>query len=245
MKLIKSILLFSSLILLSCGGQQLDEGGSNELSCAAPAGHSLETIQSVVDWINAMDKPLTLPCFLSSLPRPLATHATLSALSAQPSVGSRSPRIFFQFGDLMLTVTVDQDLDENLPTELEQHLLEMSLIVEQDPLSTLKGEVRFPILTQIEDSAPYEGIIFDQEKSVCALCHGYEYVYQYYGDIPAYRSVMLKPDESVSLSRLGFERARCDFEAEPHRCAMLASIVDHGELFQFEFPAGAESFFEF
>src|SRR4051794_26926429 len=74
----------------------IDAGIDAADRCVAPAGttSSPQTIADVVELLNAMPKPVSLPCFLSTLARPLEVHATLSVTSAQPAVGKRSPRIF-------------------------------------------------------------------------------------------------------------------------------------------------------
>ena len=81
------------LILFGCGGQTVPRA----TVCDAPTGYTLSDIQSVVDWINAMEKPLTLPCFVASLPRPLRTNSVDSDFSAQPAIGRRSPTRVFLF----------------------------------------------------------------------------------------------------------------------------------------------------
>ena len=67
--------------------------------CVAPEGVSTapQTIAEVVTLLNALPKPLNLPCFVASLARPLSLHAVNSPFSAQPAQGRRSPRIFIFF----------------------------------------------------------------------------------------------------------------------------------------------------
>ena len=54
--------------------------------------------------VNALPSPVTLPCFLQALARPLKMHAAVSLISAQPSVGARSPRIFLFFDGLRVSI---------------------------------------------------------------------------------------------------------------------------------------------
>lgn len=235
------LVLLVSVTLAACGGKNTQ---SPPTGCTAPEDIVLVDIQSVVDWINAMEKPLTLPCFLQSLPRPLATHSALSIFSAQPSVGRRSPRVFFFFDDLILTVAVDQDSEEDVPAELETHLLEMSFLVDKSELLTAKGEIKFPVISDLSNSAPYQKIDFGEEHSSCFLCHPRESAFGTLEGQTIFQSVMLRSTEPLPIAELFTESALCDPQAEPHRCAMLSGITDHGDLVPEDFPPGAPTIFE-
>lgn len=228
----------SSGFWLGCGGQpSLPPEARSD--CAAPTHITIKDIQSVVDWINAMEKPLTLPCFVESLPRPLKIHVAISDFSAQPSPGRRSPRVFLFFNELILTVAVDQDFDEQ-----EHPLLEMSYLVDNNNLLTTKGEIKFPITTYLPDSAPYTGFMFNDTLTSCAVCHAQETVYGSVEGVPIYQSAMLKPTFSIPVTELVSQHSNCDIAAEPHRCAMLKSIVVPGDLIPKNFPANAATIFD-
>ncbi len=233
--------LVAFLALASCGGEPREQGASK---CEQPENIALVDIQSVVDWINAMDKPLTLPCFIASLPRPLKTHSSISDFSAQPSVGRRSPRVFFFFDRLILTVAVDQDLEEGIPAEEEYHLLEMSFVVDEASLLTDKGELVFPVVAPLPDSAPYSQVLFGEVGSSCAFCHPNESSLRSIDGVPILQSSMLQPTVSLPIIELTTERAVCDPLAEPHRCDMLSSIIDHGALQRKDFPFSAKTIFD-
>lgn len=239
---VKRIALLGFAVALSgCGSETKME---SPVACTAPAGHSLTDIQSVVDWINAMDKPLSLPCFVESLPRPLKTFPSLSSFSAQPSIGPGSPRVFFFFDKLMLTVAADQNDDPVLPAELEDHLLEMSFLVDEAKLLTTKGEIVFPVTRQLTPAAPYTGFMFSATMTTCALCHPNEKPYEINEDHIIFESTMLRPTSATSFGAMQNERDKCDPEIEPHRCAMLASMMDHGPLEWQDFPANAPTIFD-
>lgn len=227
------------LILLGCGGQAVPRAPV----CDAPTGYTLSDIQSVVDWINAMEKPLTLPCFVASLPRPLRANSVDSNFSAQPAIGRRSPRVFFFFDDLILTVAVDQDEEKDVPAEAETHLLELSLAYNGDKTDTIKGELKFPIIDTLSSSAPYQDLLFSENLSVCGVCHGKEVKHGELDGEPIFRSVLLRPPSSLPLYDLAIQRESCDVMQEPHRCAMLASLIDHGDLIIGEFPQNAPTIF--
>lgn len=231
-------LLGSTVVFQGCGGNQSDEQPVDTY-CQPPAGAAISDVQSVVDWINAMERPVTLPCFLESLPRPLKIQSAFSEFSAQPSPGQHSPRIFLFFDRLILTVAVDQDF-----SKFPYPLLEMSYLVDEENLTTTKAELKFPVLENLPPAAPYMGLSFNDQVSQCSLCHPRESVFVRLDEIPVYQSSMLKPTTPVPLQRLYQENDNCNSDNEPHRCSMLSSLVDHGELIPHEFPAAAPTILE-
>src|SRR5450432_198125 len=74
------------------GGAQYREPSPQ---CRAPAGvsNNPQSIAETITLLNALPKPLSIPCFLESLARPIPVLATFGVLSAQPAVGVRSPRV--------------------------------------------------------------------------------------------------------------------------------------------------------
>jgi hypothetical protein len=224
-------------LLQACGGKP--ENPQTSDLCSSPPDIALVDIQSVVDWINAMEKPLTLPCFIQSLPRPLRIQPAYSEFSAQPSPNAGSPRIFFFFDRLILTVAVDQDF-----AEMPYPLLEMSYLVDEPNLITTKAELKFPIVETLSAGSPYQGLSFNERISQCSFCHPRESIRENIEDQPVYQSTMLRPTRPQPVERLYQENIACEASREPHRCAMLASIVDHGELVPFQFPAGAPTIFD-
>lgn len=240
---ILSVLLCTS-VLLACGGDDTNDNGSEFSGCSAPADLPLVDIEDVVNWINAMEKPLTLPCFLSSLPRPMAVNLTDSDFSVQPALGEHSPRVFIFFDNLIMAVAVDQDRDELLPAELEEHLLELSYLVDNQAYVTTKGEIHFPVMSDVSQELPYSVIRYSSSVSSCSFCHRDEVVQQYIGDTPIYQSQLMRPTQNVPLSRLLDESAVCNPEDEPHRCDMLRALTDFGSLYFQSFPANAPTFFD-
>lgn len=232
-------IVFTFLLVSACGGKQAPEDQPAQLSCAAPAGAVLTDIQSLVNWVNAMEKPLTLPCFIESLPRPLKIQSAFSEFSAQPSPALRSPRIFFFFDRLILTVAVDQDF-----AEFPYPLLEMSYLVDEPNLITTKAELKFPLSNTISAGTPYEGLSFNERISQCSFCHPRESIRETVAGQPVYQSQILRPSTPLPLAQLIQQAENCNRADEPYRCAMLSSIVDHGELVPFQFPAGAPTIFD-
>ncbi len=236
------LLLVALALLVSACGEAPEPAPQS--TCTGPAQKVLTDIQSVVDWINAMPKPVSLPCFVASLPRPLKTYPAVSTFSAQPSLGERSPRVFFFFDKLVLTVAVDQDEDKTIPAELETHLLELSFLVDEATYLSQKGEIKFPVMATLADDSPFLGIMFSDKLTTCSLCHPNEQPHRTIGDGTVYASTMLRPTDATTLNNMKLERAQCDENLELHRCSMLAAIVDHGTLQWWEFPIAVPTIFD-
>lgn len=214
---------------------QVDMGPVRE--CAPPAGvsGSPQTIAEAVTLINALPRPTTLSCFLQSLDRPIKLNATSGVTSAQPAVGSRSPRLFLFTDGLILSV---------VPEGPGSHLLEFGEL--RGEATTLKGEIEFPVEAELSQSAPFEQIMFDADSTSCSLCHGNEEVAGEVDGATAYVSDAFapRPAEHVGLTLLRREVDRCDREGEPERCAMFDAIFDWGPVEPVNFPSEFDVFFE-
>jgi hypothetical protein len=204
-------------------------------TCTAPAGLAAPNgIAQVVDWINALPKPLALACFLETLARPLPVYASQSLFSAQPAVGRRSPRMFLFAEALIMTITPDGD---------GSHLLEFG---ERRTSSTsLKGEIRFPVTAQLEPAAPYDHLIVDDRFTTCSGCHDNEEQDASITFARAFISRALRPApvERVGLEELHGEARDCDALVEPERCAMLVAVFGQGGVVDAEFPATLDTFY--
>ena len=204
--------------------------------CRAPAGvsDSPRTIDETVTLINALPKPLTLPCFLESLARPLAIHATNSLFSAQPAQGVRSPRIFlFQEPTLMSIV----------PGGDGASLLEFG---EQRPeFRSLKAEIVFPVSARLAPSAPFDNLLFSgQQLTTCAGCHAGELKESEISGLSTFVSLALRPRprDQVSVSSLEHELEICDRALEPQRCAILDGLLGWGQVTERAFPVEMATF---
>lgn len=202
--------------------------GATAARCVAPEGVSASprTIDEVVTLINALPSPVTVPCFLEALDRPLRVEATISRFSAQPAYGERSPRMFLFIGDLVLSV---------VPDGTGAPLLEMAEYVE-DAVSR-KAELHLPIETPVSRAAPYEQVRFEG-GTTCGGCHGGEERDEAIDFADAFVSRALRPRDSdlVELDRVRSEWLACSAEEEPERCAMLEAIFGHGTVLHRSFP---------
>lgn len=224
------------LALLACDGA-LDAAAPPEHTpgCEAPPGvaNRPTSIEESVALANALPKPLTLPCYLEALARPLPLHATVGQLSAQPARGARSPRLFINFEPLIMTV---------VPVGVGQQLLEFG--EQRAQHRSLKGELEFPLLAPVEPGAVYEHTKFNDEVTGCAFCHASERLDPSVPGGQGFVSQALRPHvrERVALDFLRGEPEACDAELEPDRCAMLHALFGWGEVVDWEFPADMATF---
>ena len=256
-----------SLWLCGCvgvGGESAQSSSHSNIPaqdpCAAPVDAELTDIASVVAWINAMPKPLTLPCFVASLPRPIFYNATTSPISAQPSIGEDNPRIFIKARQLLLSyVTQERSLRIEDPVTGETtsvwdadgvQLLELSYEVpsEHSLRQSIKGELAFPIRDQLPANAPYAHINNTKTASICGGCHNNEVVVATLDGVPVFRSAMLRNPftSEVDNSYLLNQYATCNPEGGPqnaYRCQMFEATFGHGTMLWLSFPDDIPTFF--
>ncbi len=204
-------------------------------ACVAPAGvsNAPRSIAETVALVNALPKPLTLPCFLESLARPLELNASNSLFSAQPAQGARSPRIFLFRDPNTMSIVPEGD---GAP------LLEFG---EQRPnYRSLKAQIEFPVLAALEPSAPFQELTFNDQLTSCGVCHASEHEESVVSNVHTFVSQSLRPlpRDIVSSAFLQNELTTCDFSAEPDRCAMLDGLLGWGPVGDRAFPAEMATF---
>lgn len=213
-------------IVAACGGAEVQEEpvAHKERTCLPPAGVSGQprTIEDAVDLINAFDAPVTLPCVLESLDRPLHVVATSNNFSAQPAFGPNNPRIFIVIEELVLSVVTKGD---------GRPLLEFGQ--KRTDSRSLKAEIRFPIETELDHAAPYERVHRESGTS-CAFCHLDEVRDDEVDVAAAYMSQIIPPNNKdvVELDYMLWSYEACDAESDPDRCAMFDSIFAHGDVIE-------------
>lgn len=218
------------------------ESGDHEPTPASPGCRPLDpqistdprTIEAAVALINALPKPLSLACFVESLDRPLRINATSSNFSAQPAVGERSPRLFLMRDPLVLSIALEGS---------GSTLLEFGEFVSET--QSLKGELEFPIQDTVAPAAPFDHVVFQEDRSTrCGFCHTIE---QPYEAIPgAFVSNAFRPAywTVVELSSVELEWQMCDPDVEPARCSLLDSVFSRGAVEHEAFPEDLAAFFE-
>jgi hypothetical protein len=203
-------------------------------ACAEPVTPSTpRSVADVIAMLNAMPKPVTLPCFVESLAHPLSVQATRSVLSAQPADGTRSPRVFLFLEPLIASV---------VPDGLGRHLLELG--EQRSDTHSLKAELEFPITSELDAASPFARLRYDDRLSTCDFCHAdpspapdLEIPY-------ALVSQAMRPlqRERVPVDTLIAEDAACDEAHEPERCAMLRALLGETPPSETEFPSTYRTF---
>ena len=226
-----------SLGVLSCGEAPKVDAAPRKPSpgCRAPAGVSNmpRSVAETVSLVNALPKPLSLPCFVESLARPLEVHATRSVFSAQPATGKRSPRIFLFLGPNIVSI---------VPEGVGTHLLEFG--EQREDHRSLKAEIEFPVTHELTPEAPYERLLFSENFTGCAFCHAQEDQDLAIPNVRAFVSQALRPvaRDHVGIDVMQAELLACDAEVEAGRCAMLDALLSWGTLIEASFPEDMATF---
>lgn len=183
-------------------------------SQAAPAPR---TIWQVVERINALPHPVSVPCVIASLPRPLTLVATTSVFSAQPADGRRSPRVFLMSDHLIFSV---------VPDGAGAKLLEFGEVFTEG--RTLKAELPFPVTGPLALDAPFAQVRSGPTQTNCALCHRAEAPHPSVDG--GFVSTAFRPDPGnlVPLSELQQQLAGCDPAVERGRCELLVAVLGLG-----------------
>ena len=193
-------------------------------------GHPTD-VEQVVAMLNAMPKPVTVPCFLDALQRPFELNATSNTFSAQPAFGPNNPRIFIFRDKLAIAVVTKGD---------GRPLVELGL--ERAHGRSLKAEIEFPVEAELPLEQPYLHLTEDEtvsgEGTTCGFCHLGESRDPSIDFAPAYVSSMIPPapNDRVDLDYLLWAWENCDPDAEPDRCAMFDAIFAQGEVSERPFP---------
>jgi hypothetical protein len=203
------------------------------LRCAQSKGE-IGSIGAAVARLNALAPNGDGPCFVATLPRPLAVVATLGVTSAQPAGGRGAPRIFFLLPKLVISA---------VPAGDGSKLLELGEWV--GTTRTLKGEIALPVTAPLAADGPFVRILQGSDKTVCATCHRQE---ERHPTIPnAFTSLAFQPQPGtfVTLEELEELHALCTQADDPGpRCAMIHALFDFGEVTQGSFSPVVETMFQ-
>jgi len=255
----RAFLLLQAFLLGACSEAPVPDGGSagaanggaaaggsaavtpgerpRRPECTAPTGvsNAPANIADALTLINALPKPLTLPCFIQSLARPLAVNATNSLFSLQPAQGARSPRIFLFARSMVMSV---------VPAGDGENLLEFGET--RADFRSLKAELAFPVYTPLPPSAPFENLMFNEQLSKCAVCHASEIEEVTTSGVRQFVSGAIRPlpSDKVGLAALARELASCDSSTEPNRCAMLDALFGWGPATDAVFDPQMPTFFD-
>jgi hypothetical protein len=183
------------------------------------------TIDQVTELINALPKPLSIPCLIENLPTPLKVFAANSNFSAQPAEGADSPRIFIISGKLVLSV---------VPAGVGKDLLEYGQFI--NSTESVKAELEFPIEDTIPLTQPYDHIKSGTGTS-CRFCHSSERSISGFGG-DAFASAVVRPSffQRQTAARLRTVAQNCNKATDPYRCEMLNSIFVRGKAQDADLP---------
>lgn len=193
-------------------------------------GDTPQSIADAVTRLNALPQPVTIPCFVASLPRPIHLVGTHSVFSAQPADTRSNPRIFILSDDLAMSI---------VPDGAGQHLLEFG---EWTSIGrSIKGELEFPISAPLTGSEPFD-VLYNETLTNCGLCHRAEVPY---APIPgAFESDAFQPEPGtrVSLYEMRIEHLNCDADQTPERCQIYHSLFDFGTVLESAFHPNTPTF---
>jgi hypothetical protein len=193
--------------------------------CVAPEGTNAapRDIEELVALMNALPKPTTVACLLSSLERPLEIYATRSELSAQPASGAENPRTFLVLGPLLVSI---------VPGGASSHLVELGYRTTEG--RSIKAEIAFPLTREVTAADLFERVQTGR-VSMCSGCHANELRVTdgfFSGTEGAFESAVIPPlyFYEVDLETYRAEVPLCDTTLEPERCGMLNGLFEHGEV---------------
>ncbi len=196
--------------------------------CRPPQGitGSPTSIAEAVALLEALPSPVTVPCFVESLDRPLHVFASASPFSAQSSMDVASPRIFIRNGALTMTVIAEG---------MGAQLLEFG--EQSSDGRSIKAEVELGRGDVLSPYEPHERIRVDV-GTTCGTCHDDEAPAP--GTRAGYASEVLHPSPQFDVSLPALRRASdsCDPSEHAARCELLAALFGHGEVLAGTLPAG-------
>lgn len=196
----------------------------------------IETVAELTRLINSLPKPVSIPCLLTALPRPLKLTGTKSRLSVQPSFDADNPRVFIFLKDLILAVSPKGELSD---------AVELSELYNNR--YSVKGEIKFPVKEPLaEDYATTAVQRTDDTGKIigtrCAGCHMEENVST---SVPGgYLSKALRPfDYQVTTrEKLTTIIENCKGNNE-YRCIFFQSLTGPEGLSEAIFPADMPTLF--
>jgi hypothetical protein len=228
-------LLFLNFAYSNCAGKsQQDDGVTDLASLSGTCGEKLSdsartptNIDQVVALINQLPKPLALDCFIKALKPPLKVVSVNSPSSVQPAPDMEDPRIFIIFNKLAMAV---------VPKGKGKLLLEMSLKVSST--GSVKGEILFPVPSEISTDLPYSRILEGSYGTSCRTCHNNESLYAGTASKHAYQSNIITPlfQTEVRADYLKSQATFCNPSVDSYRCAMLKAVFVDGQAQDTSFP---------
>lgn len=223
----RDALLRASLafMLVSCSAE--DPKVVDPRRCVAPAGidASPNSLAALVEYLDALPRPVTVSCFVEGLERPLNVIASVSAFSAQPAAEG-SPRIFALFDGFVASW---------VPMGSGSEVLEFA--EERPDFRSVKAEIHMPI-TDVVTFDDFAHINTESGGTICSGCHHFEEPVHDIAFGEFYQSEALRPatSETVRVPALRDLHEYCDPEFDDRRCEIFAATFEHGEVVDTDFP---------
>jgi hypothetical protein len=198
-----------------------------EKQACAPTGTlpPIESISTLVSFINSLPRPVQLHCVVANLPRPLFVLASQSASSAQPSLSAHDPRIFIKSGSTILTL---------ITSGAATGTLEFSQAAGSDLWE--RADFRFPVAeAELREQTGLDHIRFGSGTS-CGLCHAGEVYSRTLDGSSVYKSQLMRPaaSQEVSIGALRSEVADCQKNSDQtDRCLLFRSLFEGGAVVPF------------
>lgn len=183
---------------------------------------SPSTIDEMVALVNGLPRPVTAPCVIEALDRPLELEATSSRDSVQPADGQRSPRIFiWPHDELVVAIAL---------AGKGQALIELGQFV--TPSRSVKAELEFPVHEPVTAEQALAHVRNPEHPRItrCFVCHDLE---EDEPLVPGGRSSLAlrpAPRTLVDIASLSQLHETCDPTEDASRCAWLEALVTHGPI---------------
>lgn len=227
------------LVVTACAPAPEPEPEGHHADAALTACSKLTTpllanAGELIAQVNRLPMPVTVPCVLASLKRPLRLVATTSLTSAQPADGPQSPRLFLIGPSMSLSVVASGD---------GAKLIELGEWVTAK--RTVKGELVFPVSAPLDATAAYTHIEQSNGTTTCSLCHRAEGPEENRPGVYASTAFRPEPGHEVSAARVAALHDACVASNEQsERCTFFHALYDFGAVQQGAFSDSVELFIQ-
>ncbi len=228
--------LLTFVFLTSCSSDTDDTRERYPDRCRAPADVNAapSTIFEALTFIDSLPRPVTVPCVVEALARPISIIGSTSPFSAQPAAGDEAPRIFAIYDTLVLSFVPDGD---------GSHVLEFA--EERPNARSVKAELKMPVEGDLDFAEAFDHLQMET-GSVCGSCHKNEQPAWDIGYANAFESSALRPtrNDLVDLYSIFEQAEACDSQITPARCDIYDALFYRGEVLDGDFPRPLPTIFD-
>lgn len=228
--------LFILVFLTSCSADSSDTPELYPERCHAPDGVNAapSTIFEALTFIDSLPRPVTVPCVVESLARPMSIIGSTSPFSAQPAAGDEAPRIFAIYETLVLSFVPDGD---------GSRVLEFA--EERPNARSVKAELKMPVEGELVFAEAFDHLEMNT-GSVCGSCHKNEQPAWDIDYANAFESQALRPtrNDVVDLYTIFEQAEACDSQITPDRCDIYDALFYRGDVLDGDFPRPLPTIFD-